>query len=79
MPHSKFKVIYPFIDAGTGKCPCGRTFDYESERDRKTKVRLHKKFCDKWPSDASFTKTPRKAMTAKEFQRFCTERREFRD
>ena len=74
-----FKRIPIFLlDAGFGKCPCGQTFNYESERERKIKLRLHKKFCDKWTSE-SFAKPPRKAMTAKELQRFRTEWREFRD
>ena len=77
MPHSTFKQIPTVLDAGVMKCQCGRTFNYELERERKTKIRLHKKFCDKLPSNPSFAPPQRKAMTAKELQRLWTERREF--
>ena len=78
MPHSNFKARPIFLDAGTTKCPCGQTFNYESERELNMKLRLHKKSCNKWPG-ASFAKNPRKAITPKEFQKLEAERREFRE
>ena len=78
MPHSTFKRIPTFIDGGAGKCSCGQTFNFESLREQKMKLQLHKKFCDKWTSE-SIAKPPRKAMTAKEIQSLITERKEFRE
>ena len=78
MPHSNLKARAIFFDAGTCKCPCSQTFNYELESELNMKIQLHKKSCDKWLPDASFTKDPRKAMTLKEFQHLEAERREFR-
>ena len=73
MPDSNFKARPTYLDAGMGKCPCGQTFNYESEREWKMKIRLDKKSCDKFLG-SSFTKKPRKAMTAKELQHLKAER-----
>ena len=49
MPHNNFKDKSHTLSSGIGKCSCGQTFDYASERDRKLKFRLHLKFCPKPP------------------------------
>ena len=33
MPHSNFKERSQEFNTGVGKCPCGQTFEYTSERD----------------------------------------------
>ena len=35
MPHSTFKDQAYVFNTGVGKCSCGQTFDYVSERDMK--------------------------------------------
>ena len=72
MPHSNFKAIPTYLDSVMGKCPCGQTFKCELEREWKMKIRLHKKFCDKLLGE-SFTKKPRKSITAKELQHLKAE------
>ena len=47
MPHSNFKDKSHTLSSGVGKCSCGQTFDYASEKDQKLKFRLHLKFCTK--------------------------------
>ena len=37
MPHSNFKDKAYAFNTGVGKCPCGKTFEYASERDMKMK------------------------------------------
>ena len=38
MPHSNFKERSQEFNTGVGKCPCGQTFEYTSERDMKMKL-----------------------------------------
>ena len=38
MPHSNFKDKAYEFNSGIGKCPCGQTFEYTSERDMKMKL-----------------------------------------
>ena len=45
MPHSNFKDKASKFNKGIGKCPCGQTFEYTSERDMKMKLRIHHIFC----------------------------------
>ena len=45
MPHSNFKERSQEFNKGVGKCPCGQTFEYTSERDMKMKHRMHCRFC----------------------------------
>ena len=45
MPHSDFKERHFTVSSGVGKCPCGQTFDFESEKDMNLKLRMHPKFC----------------------------------
>ena len=44
MPHSNLKGRSRIL---SGKCSCGQTFDFASERDMKMKLRMHLKFCSK--------------------------------
>ena len=74
MPHSTFKGQVTQMESGKLKCPCGQTFTFASERDRKMKMRLHDKSCDKGPSLKTM-KRPRKAMTLKEYESMKAERR----
>ena len=43
MPHSSFKRKATEFEAGVGKCPCGQTFEYTSERDMKMKLRVYRR------------------------------------
>ena len=45
MPHSNFKERSQEFNTGVGKCPCGHTFEYTSERDMKMKLLMHRRFC----------------------------------
>ena len=38
MPHSNFKKRSHAFNTGVGKCSCGQTFDYASDRDMKMKL-----------------------------------------
>ena len=38
IPHSNFKDKAYEFNSGIGKCPCGQTFEYTSERDMKMKL-----------------------------------------
>ena len=72
MPHSNFKDKSHTLSSGVGKCSCGQTFDYASEKDQKLKIRLHHKFCSKPPKGfdeigVSKAQSTEKAMTLKEY------------
>ena len=41
MPHSTFEEGFHQNGSGMAKCPCGQTFDFASERDRKMKQLHH--------------------------------------
>ena len=45
MTHSNFKERSQELNTGVGKCLCGQTFEYTSERDMKMKLRMHCRFC----------------------------------
>ena len=49
MPHSNFKDKAYEFNSGIGKCPCGQTFEYTSERDMKMKLQMHLRFCSNPP------------------------------
>ena len=49
MPHSNFKDKAYEFNSGIGKCPCGQTFEYTSERDMKMKLQMHLRFCSNTP------------------------------
>ena len=44
MPHSNFKERSHQFNSGIGKCPCGQTFEYTSERDTKINLQMHRRF-----------------------------------
>ena len=75
MPHSKLKGNAHPLNSGTGKCPCGQTFDFASERDRNMKLQLHHKFCSKPSEGTDRLRVPRKTMTLGKQQRVEAERR----
>ena len=56
------------FSSGIGKCFCGQTFDYASERDRKMKLQMHHKFCSNPPKGFDEIRVPKKAMTLREQQ-----------
>ena len=67
MPHSNFKERSHAFNTGVGKCSCGQTFDFTSERDMKMKLRMHRKFCSNPPKGFDKIRAPLKAMTLKEY------------
>ena len=68
MPHSNFKERSLTFNIGVGKCSCGQTFDYVSERDQKMKFCLHSKFCSNPPKSFQWISMPKKAMMLRENQ-----------
>ena len=68
MPHSNFKDKAYEFNSGIGKCPCGQTFEYTSERDMKMKLRMHHRFCSNPPVAFDKIGIPKKATTLREQQ-----------
>ena len=68
MPHSNFKERYFTLNTGVGKCSCGQTYDFASERDINMTLRMHRKFCSKPPKCSEQIRMPNKAMTLREPQ-----------
>ena len=68
MPHSNFKERSQEFNKGIGKCPCGQTFEYTSERDMKMKLRMHCRFCSNPPKGFDKIGIPKKACTMREQQ-----------
>ena len=68
MPHSNFKKRSQEFNTGVGKCPCGQTFEYTSERDMKMKLRMHCRFCSNPPKGFDKIGILRKATTLREQQ-----------
>ena len=68
MPHSIFKRKVIDNGAGVGKCPCGQTFECESERELAMKCRMHRRFCSKSPVAFDKIGIPKKACTMRERQ-----------
>ena len=62
------------FSSGIGKCPCGQTFDYASERDRKMKFRLHLKFCSNPPKGFDEIRVSKKATMLNKHQNNESER-----
>ena len=54
--------------AGVGRCPCGQTFEYTSERDMKMKLRIHTRFCSNPQAAIDKIRVPKKACTLREQQ-----------
>ena len=68
MPHSNFKERSREFNTGVGKCPCGQTFEYTSERDMKMKLRMYRRFCSNPPKGFDKIGIPKKATTLREQQ-----------
>ena len=66
MPHINFKERYHQFNSGIGKCSCGQTFEYTSERDMKMKLRMHSKFSSKPSKSFNMIGIPKKATMLKE-------------
>ena len=66
MPHSNFKERSQEFNTGVGKCLCGQTFEYTSERDMKMKFRMHRRFCSNPPKGFCKTGILKKATTLRE-------------
>ena len=52
MPHSNFKERSYTVNSGVGKCSCGQTFDFASEKDMNMKLQMHRRFCSKPPNSS---------------------------
>ena len=68
MPLSNFKERSQEFNTGVGKCSCGQTFEYTSERDMKMKLRMHRRFCSNPPKGLNRIGIPKKATTLREQQ-----------
>ena len=68
MPHSNFKDKAYAFNTGVGKCSCGKTFEYASERDMKMKLRMHLRFSSNPPVAFDKIRVPKKATTLREQQ-----------
>ena len=68
MPHSSFKERSHQFNSRIGKCLCGQTFEYTSERDMKMKLRMHRRFCSNNPKGFDKIGIPKKTMTLREQQ-----------
>ena len=68
MPHSNFKDKAYEFNSGIGKCSCGQTFEYTSERDMKMKLRMHRRFCSNPPKCFDKIGISKKATTLREQQ-----------
>ena len=68
MPHSNFKDKAYAFNTGVGKCSCGQTFEYASERDMKMKFQMHLRFCCNPPLAVNKIGIPKKATTLREQQ-----------
>ena len=68
MPHINFKERSHTFNSGVGKCPCGQTFDYGSERDMNMKLWMHCKFCFNPPKGFHKIRVSKKATTLREQQ-----------
>ena len=68
MPHSNFKERSQAFNTGVGKCLCGKTFEYTSERDMAMKLQMHHRFCSNPPVAFDKIEIPKKAATLIEQQ-----------
>ena len=68
MPHSNFKDKAYAFNTRVGKCSCGKTFEYASERDMKMKLRMHLKFCCNPPLAFNKIGIPKKSCMLREQQ-----------
>ena len=56
------------FNTGVGKCSCGKTFEFTSERDMAMKLRMHRRFCSNPPVAFDKIGIPKKAATLREQQ-----------
>ena len=68
MPHSNFKDKAYAFNTGVGKCSCGKTFEYTSERDMAMKLRIHLKICSNPPAAFDKIGIPTKTCMLREQQ-----------
>ena len=68
IPHSNLKMTFHSPDSRVGKCSCGPTFDFASERGQNMKLRMHLKFCSNPPESSRQIKKPYKGTTLGEQQ-----------
>ena len=66
MTHSNFKERSQAFNTGVGKCSCGKTFKFASERDMAMKLRMHPRFCSNPPVAFDKIVIPKKAATLRE-------------
>ena len=69
MPHSNFKERSFTLYSGVGKCSCGQTFEFVSEREWSMKIRIHCRVCPNPPEASMRIKGPKIAMTSRESQK----------
>ena len=74
MPHSSFKERSHTFNSGIGKCTCGQTFDFYSEKKYENEAPKHCKFCSKPPKGFDKIRMPNKVTMLKEHQNNETER-----
>ena len=70
MPHSNFEKRYHSLNSGIGKCSCGQTFNFTSEKDVNMKLQMHSKFCSDQPEASKSVRIPKKAMMLREKQHY---------
>ena len=68
MPHSSFKRKATEFRAGIGRCSCGQTFEYASERELAMKHRMHRRCSSNPPVAFDKIKVSKKACTMREQQ-----------
>ena len=68
MPHSNFKGKATEFETGVGRCYCGQTFEYASERELAMKHRMHRRFCSNPPVAFDKIEVPKKAYMMREQQ-----------
>ena len=68
MLHSNFKERSYTLNSGVGKCSCGQTFHFVSEKDMNMKLQMHCKFCSKHPKSFKQVRKPNKATTLRKQQ-----------
>ena len=67
MPHSNFRERSRTFSLGVGKCSCGQTFDFASERDMNMTLQMHCKFCSNPPKSFKRISMPKKTTTMREY------------
>ena len=68
MPHSNFKEKPYAFNTGVGKCSCGKTFEYTSERDMAMKLQMHHRFCSNPPVAFDKIRVSKKSCMLREQQ-----------